>query len=114
MKNETEVSESNDIFKCEKCVIEYSSKEHLLIHQESHSYGLVCDICALVFNQVDHVRKHNLSFHRDIFLECKPCEYKAKEPRGLRRHIDTYHNGLTFKCEFCGKSYTTKRCPPKN
>ena len=39
--------------------------------------------------------------------QCGQCESAFRWPHGLKRHIDSCHNGVVYRCH-CGKTYTQK------
>ena len=38
---------------------------------------------------------------KDISINCEQCDYIAKHPKGLKRHVDFTHKGIVFMCDQC-------------
>ena len=71
------------------------------------SQSIHCDQCDLSFNTYSTLSFHRNTCHTDISLyKCDECTYTNKEKLGLKRHIESHHNGVTHACETCGKFYS--------
>ena len=55
--------------------------------------------------QISNETKPNM-FERKGYFMCRDCEAKFKGPDGLKRHIDSIHNGVRYGCEKCGNQYS--------
>ena len=68
-------------YKCTKCNSSYTSRNSLKRHELTHSGNMIeCDLCSKKF-----FTKHHLKIH-----------------------IQSAHQGVTFPCAECGKSFATK------
>ena len=75
-----------------------------------HSQSIHCDQCDLSFNTNSTLSFHKNTFHTDKLLyKCDECTYTSKEKQGLKRHIESHHNGVTHACETCGKFYSSAK-----
>ena len=71
------------------------------------SQSIHCDQCDLSFNTYSTLSFHRNTCHTDISLyKCDECTYTNKEKLGLKRHIESHHNGVTHACETCGKFFS--------
>lgn len=71
---------------------EKSLKHHIAIHHSNETgYKLSCDQCTKVFNDKDGLRKHKQSFHEGIKYPCPHCDTQVSRKNDLKKHIERRH-----------------------
>ena len=77
------------------------------------SSNLKCEICEKIFQIEQKKTRHIRSVHgkvKNLKYICNVCDKKFERENQLNLHIANYHlKGPNFKCDFCGKSYSTIR-----
>ena len=91
-------------FNCAICGKVYHLTNYLKRHMKSHEMSndkTVCDICGKV------VTKNNLNLHKRVHAKkdtrCTLCEIDFKHLKTLKRHLDSDHKNISFKCDICDK-----------
>ena len=127
--------ESKQIFSCESCNIDFSSKKHLFFHKNNgqiHEKSLAedneifdikleiteeqktetkekhfkCDMCE------KSLREH-LNWHKGILIECKECPKKFQYTSNLGSHMKNFHPNFDISmdrvtCSICQKELKNK------
>ena len=92
---------------CETCGKMFANDIQLQEHIENvHMNGKYkCDTCDKTFSRIKQLKEHGANVH-GLKLNCELCGKSFNRADGLREHIAIVHEGITFKCEFCDKSYS--------
>ncbi|UYV64441.1 hypothetical protein LAZ67_3000719 [Cordylochernes scorpioides] len=85
-------------FYCKTCVYTTNSKYHLEVHMNIHAVAQIhkCDICKVSFKTKLSLARHRRENHtKDIFHECKYCNFKTKRLESLKNHKELHAKGKT-------------------
>ncbi|KAL2726564.1 zinc finger protein OZF-like isoform X2 [Vespula squamosa] len=111
---------NKQIFTCNLCQKEYTSKEALFEHAKFHinekstkhkrNRKFKCKICKISFN-----KKHKLNLHLKIHgissiknkkqYICDVCSKSFISKSGLIRHIKLHSSSRPYACQFCNKTF---------
>ncbi|XP_031629988.1 zinc finger protein 43-like [Contarinia nasturtii] len=99
---------------------EQSLDYHMRRHQEkdesedgqfvkfiAENFDMKCDHCDTVFSAFHDARRHYKEFHNDDKGYLKCCKVKLRELWHVRDHIRSHLDPECFKCNACGKSFST-------
>ena len=50
---------------------------------------------------MDDNEHNNQNISRETEYNCKQCAYVGRAACYLKRHVETVHDGMTYKCDFC-------------
>ena len=53
-----------------------------------------------------NLRRHINSVHDGVRYECQQCDHKATDPSTLRRHIKSVHDSVRYECQQCDHKAT--------
>ena len=109
----------NKVFLCEKCGEQFSSKDLLKTHSESHMDNksrtktkpseFKCDLCLKKFTQCKNYERHKRQAFDDDEKPRNICDLCGKSfctSRLLKRHNNESHQ---VTCPTCDEIFTTKR-----
>lgn len=72
----------------------------------AENFDMKCDHCDTVFDGFYDARRHYRQHHNDKgYLKC--CNMKLRELCRVRDHIKSHLDPECFKCDACGKSFST-------
>ena len=106
MEEETQ----NDIF-CEKCVLQFDTKNIFDIHMETHKVqeremgpkAKTCVICLAVLAGTSSLKSHISIYHPEPHLRCSLCEIGFPNEAKLANHVATHHSKTKkiYVCSVC-------------
>ena len=69
-----------------------------------------CHVCDKSFARSDSLKRH-MMIHNDnsVYYECETSDKKFKSNSSLRTHVKNIHEGLSYSCEICLKSFAHKK-----
>jgi len=70
-----------------------------------------CNECDYTAKMPYLVKKHIDAKHKKIRHKCPQCDYTVVRKTHLRRHIESAHLGLRFPCEHCEYVANSKKLP---
>nr|CAD7432076.1 unnamed protein product [Timema monikensis] len=112
--------------RCDICTKKFLRRHELLVHLTTDHLDITymtCDTCNKICISERDLADHKISHSNERPFICLFCGRKFKRKSHLTRH-ETNHRyqqqglrpptprrkeGLEFKCELCGKNYSTKR-----
>ena len=96
-------SVTSNMWQCELCDKEYTSKGNLKTHVQSIHEGrkFPCQQCDLQASTADTLKTHFQSKHEGKKFPCQQCDYQAAQFRTLQIHIQSRHDGVKFSCQQC-------------
>ena len=119
-------TDSQDVFECHACGIEFITKSFLDEHL-CHPYQriepntcqnqdvplidwkLKCDVCEDVFPSRKSLNRHVKRIHNlDVKYKCDLCGKSFVKQCRLNRHLKIHKEINIFKCEICGIPFTRK------
>ena len=80
-------------------------------HVQSHGdLPYKCHVCDKSFARSDSLRRH-MMIHNDnsVYYDCETCDKKFKSNSSLCTHVKNIHEGLSYSCEICLKSFAHKK-----
>lgn len=95
---------------CDICQQSFTLKNALVNHTRIHTKEkpYKCDRCERVFAQLSTLQHHICNHVPENQHKCLRCE-KTFAQKGARDAHLTTHDGRTFQCKVCGKTYSYKR-----
>ena len=60
-----------------------------------------CTICGKKYASKQVLKKHIETMHNGVRYRCNECSYLSSDKANLRRHVLTLHEGLKFPCQNC-------------
>ena len=72
--------------------------------KDTKNYGndpACCPLCDAKYVHRQGLRRHIESKHEGKRICCNYCDYKATQESDLKKHTDSVHNGLKFPCGQC-------------
>ena len=95
---------------CEHCEKSFTTKQrlktHILLQHEKVPW--VCEVCSQPYESEVKKNSHEKSSHPEV--KCEQCDrIFRKNSKSLRIHIKREHMKITYDCEHCKKSFTTKQ-----
>lgn len=100
----------NECIEPEKCMCNTSVSEH----QPSQSEQLFkCNRCNRTFKQSAHLSKHQLIHITEKPFKCNECDRAFKHSNYLIQH-QKIHSVKDFECSECGKTFHQKSCLSKH
>ena len=116
--SDTETDENCDTSSIEPVRIQLAKKGNKLAekkykkHPKSINDALTnrfnCKQFEKDFSSKYYLMEHVQSFHEGVSFKCDCCSKTFNSSNGLRRHVRAIHNGVKFNCDQCPKTYTTK------
>ena len=103
-----EDSQKHDFF-CEKCVLQFDTKNIFDIHMETHKVqeremgpnAKTCVICLAVLSGTSSLKSHISIYHPEPHLRCSLCEIGFPNEAKLANHVATYHSKKPKKIYVC-------------
>eukprot|EP00092_Neocalanus_flemingeri_P035463 GFUD01038590.1.p1 GENE.GFUD01038590.1~~GFUD01038590.1.p1 ORF type:complete len:519 (+),score=84.88 GFUD01038590.1:64-1620(+) len=99
-------------FECRECGKYFTNKVYLIRH---HKYAHLnsdrcsCHICGKTLANRKLLDRHIKSVHEKLKeYKCQHCEYESGDPSLLKSHIDSAHLGITYECDKCKSTFTSK------
>ncbi|EDW19086.2 uncharacterized protein Dmoj_GI11721 [Drosophila mojavensis] len=126
------------MFKCERCVISFTTIDNFLKHQKSHvgkriykclhcpkvyrkqsrlqkhikshsnEHRYMCGQCSRAFKYKSDLDEHTLAHSEERPFVCPYCQFTFKKYFHLCRHVRNHMSPRSFQCEACNKTFTTK------
>ncbi|XP_017288743.1 zinc finger protein 1035 [Kryptolebias marmoratus] len=113
-----------DLYTCNECSMQFSSKSALLEHQNTHhSNGkqFICDHCGKTFAKRSYLRKHrNRHFLKELpnsaaelvekKFKCVQCSERFSTAQDLSAHMRLHaeEQAGEFRCDMCYKSFSKR------
>ena len=66
-----------------------------------------CDRCNKTYSDSGGLKRHIQSVHEGVKYTCDQCDYQAAQKCYLRRHIQSKHEGVKYGCDQCDYQSTT-------
>ena len=107
-----EEDSQNDFF-CEKCVLQFDTKNIFDIHMETHKVqeremgpnpkAKTCVICLAVLTGTSSLKSHISIYHPEPHLRCSLCEIGFPNEAKLANHVATHHSKTKkiYVCSVC-------------
>ena len=94
-------SHQNKGFKCNSCIISYSTNKSLNIHMlNKHDLSVKCDECDQQFSEAFLLKKHYKKYHSKVFI-CTVCNIKKVDKTQMDYHMEAEHQA-DIECPQCG------------
>ena len=96
-------------YKCSVCDREFTFREELLEHVESHEAAkpYKCDICGAGLSHISALRRHRLAHSGYKPHRCEICGRSFFQKCDLQRHYATHNKTKHFVCSVCKKKYSS-------
>ncbi|XP_071529006.1 uncharacterized protein [Panulirus ornatus] len=96
-------------YKCAVCDREFTFKEELLEHAESHEAAkpYKCDICGAGLSHISALRRHKLAHNGYKPHRCEICNRSFFQKCDLQRHYTTHGKSKQYECGVCKKKYSS-------
>lgn len=86
----------------------YNRTKHIRIAHKPNTELFKCETCGKGFDLKYHLRLHIRSVHlQERNNECKICHLRFFSKYSLSRHMHIHTGDYQFKCQICGKGYST-------
>ena len=79
-----------------------------VLKTESIGPELQCKQCNKHYTDERGLRRHIQSVHEGVKYACDQCHQQFTQPNSLKLHIQSLHEGIKFACNQCDKQYTAK------
>ena len=100
---------SCQVYKCELCDFETTSKKDFCKHKKVHESNLKhCLFCTYTTQDSSNLKKHILNVHSDSKFSCNLCDKKFSRESSLSNHKEKSHSSK-LKCDYCEKEYVCKK-----
>ena len=99
-------------FQCSECDKAFSLKESLKRHKVLHGDDMFqCDQCEFQTVWDISLKSHTMTMHTEKQYKCDKdnCDYIGRLKSDLKRHMGAMHEGITYDCTQCPKTYKEKR-----
>ena len=103
--------DSQNYFFCEKCVLQFDTKNIFNAHMETHKVqeremgpkAKTCVICLAELSGTSSLKTHISIFHPEPHLRCSFCEIGFPNEAKLANHVATYHSKTKkiYVCSVC-------------
>ncbi|XP_045601701.1 zinc finger protein 157 [Procambarus clarkii] len=96
-------------YKCAVCDREFTYKEELLEHADSHEAAkpYKCDICGAGLSHISALRRHRLAHSGYKPHRCEICSRSFFQKCDLQRHYTTHGKSKQYECGACKKKYSS-------
>lgn len=99
--------EDQEIYSCNTCDAQCSSKEEIEKHIKGHEEQFRCLECNLGFSKAYNYATHMYEHSEDKMFRCPLCQYTTLRRTCLLTHVNRMHlQKFPYKCETCGKGFT--------
>ena len=97
-----------NIFKCDTCKYETSTRVNLNRHSryKHDTCYIKCEFCEFTGN-ASLLSDHKRNYHGEL-KGCTDCDYKPTSRASLMNHQRNNHMGMIFDCDECGMKITSK------
>ncbi len=101
-------------FQCAECKYMIETEEKLQNHsckwfKKKESGVYKCDICNEQFSKASAFQNHYKFHVRERKFACDKCDFKAKTPISLKKHVERRHErAYSHMCDACGKGFCAK------
>ena len=83
--------------------------QHKKTIHEGRGSEFQCNSCDYQATQKVNLTQHKKRIHeKGKDNECEKCDKKYFSKSELKIHTDAIHNGIVFKCNHCGKTFSIK------
>ena len=97
---------------CDQCDFKARDSTVLKRHQRAVHEGikLPCNFCEFKASYESSIRNHIRYVHEGVRrVQCPHCGKQFVRDRNLKEHIQSFHEGRKYKCQFCEYHATQKR-----
>ncbi|XP_063544844.1 zinc finger protein ZFP2-like [Cydia strobilella] len=95
---------SEGAFSCEICFIRFRFNCRSQKHQDTHRLKFTCNFCGFVSRQRDQARKHH-AMHEGKTFKCQHCEKTFLKGSTYFSHVRLAHSTLNVTCNLCGETF---------
>ncbi|XP_053687096.1 zinc finger protein 271-like [Sabethes cyaneus] len=91
-------------FQCKTCGLSFRRKDILQLHETHHKdiYEHPCTVCNKRFKTGSDLRKHRLSVHDGLRVECEYCTSSFDNRGKMLDHVEHIHGiQVRFVCDIC-------------
>ena len=94
-------SNSNQIFTCDQCGLQFQSHGLLTAHVATHVEQCMfnCDFCEEIFDASNMLEKHIQNSHTKMKYNCESCEESFKDNSHLEEHMISKHIKPKNNCD---------------
>jgi len=112
LKIHIEVKHSGIKHSCSQCSfqtsLKYSLTTHVLNVHASNKELFACNRCGNEYSSKNRVQQHIATKHDGIRYPCEECHFTGSEPKSLKQHVKTIHENIRISCDFCESTHATK------
>ena len=98
--------------KCDQCDYNPTDQTNLYKHKRAKHERIIypCKFCEFKSNWKQTVEKHIKSVHEEIQIkvQCSQCGKLFSGKGSLSKHVQDFHEGRRYKCDFCEYHATRK------
>ena len=100
---------SEKSYKCSICDQEFTYREELLEHSESHEAAKPhkCDTCGARLSHISALRRHKLTHGGHKPHQCSVCNRAFFHKCDLQRHYSIHGKTKHFECSVCNKKFSS-------
>lgn len=101
---------TSDYFVCPVCSKEFTSLRSYEHHTDTEhgEKKYICEKCNVAFKNCYQLSLHNYKAHTtDGMYRCSICECVTESKMSLKQHIMQHKEVNKYKCEICGKGFTS-------
>ncbi|XP_077375328.1 uncharacterized protein LOC144017528 isoform X2 [Festucalex cinctus] len=95
-------------YRCSCCEKKFDEIAHLRKHQLSHKDMkpiFTCQDCGKSYTSAKTFQAHQLSHHQECPFSCPHCEKTFRLKQDLQKHMVKHTGEKPFVCEHCGKAF---------
>ncbi|CAB3221252.1 unnamed protein product [Arctia plantaginis] len=114
-KHKTEKDDA-EVFKCDKCHLDFTSQSKLEKHKAGHNAtstkkGIgkyVCTVCGATSTTIGNFRLHQRRHTQDYTHICQQCDKGFYRLSEFTIHLRTHTGEKPFSCIYCDKTFARK------